>query len=190
LPDEGKTSTAIALARRGALLGDKVLLIDCDFRKPRASQQLGHPLTPGISEILAKEVTADEAVRRDEKRGFYFLTPGSINKDPLALLGSEGLRDLLKELKAKFDVVIFDSSPILAVAEVRILARIVDQTVVLVKWGETPRQTSMAAVKQLQDFKVRMAGIALTQVDLTKQSNYGYGEYGYYTSEMKGYYTN
>jgi capsular exopolysaccharide synthesis family protein len=189
LPKEGKTSIAISLARRAAYLGDKTLLIDGDFRHPHATRHLGLQLSPGLSELLANDTTLENALQKDDKSGAYVLSPGRGKEDPVALIGSEGFRVLLKSLKESFDLIIFDSSPILAVAEAQLLARVVDQTLVLVRWGKTPRQATMTAIKQLQEFGARVSGVALTQVNLNAQSYYGYGEYGYYTNQMKGYYT-
>ena len=114
---------------------------------------------------------------------------GKTKKDPIAILDSKDFRVLLDSLKQIFDLIIFDSSPILATAECQILARVVDQSLVLVRWGKTPKQVATKAVSQLQNFGVEVAGIAMTQVDVTRQSYYGYGEYGYYTNQMKDYYT-
>ncbi len=110
--------------------------------------------------------------------------------NPVALIGSEGFRSLLEELKQRFDLIILDSSPILAVAEPQILARTVDQTLVVVRWGKTPRKAAATAISQLQESGARVSGVTLNQVDVTKQRYYGYGEYGYYTNQMKGYYSN
>lgn len=189
MPKEGKTSTAIALARRAAKLGDKVLLIDADFRHPQATQVLGLKASPGIAELLAQEAQLEDVLQRDEDSGAFFLAAGKTKEDPVAFLGSERFRDLVKQFGNAFDFVLFDSSPVLAVTEPLILSRIVDQVVLLIRWGKTPRQSGLAAVKQLQDFGARVPGVALTRVDLTQQSYYGYGEYGYYTSKMKGYYS-
>ena len=188
MPKEGKTATAIALAKRAAYLGDKVLLIDSDFRRPQATQHLGMKSSPGIAELIAESVALDECLQRDEASGAYFLSGGKIDEDPVALIGSDKFRGMLDDLRNDFDLIILDSSPILAVAETQILSRTVDQTLVLVRWGKTPRQVALTALKQLQDYGGRLAGVALTQVDVTKQSYYGYGEYGYYSSKMKGYY--
>jgi len=188
LPKEGKTSTAIALARRAAFLGDKVLLIDGDFRHPLATRKLKLKQHPGIGDVISGEAQLEEVLQRDEASGLVFLSSGKTKEDPVAILGSERFRRFLDALKQTFDLVIFDSSPILAVAEPQILARMVDQSIVLVRWGKTPRQAAIAAVKQLQDFGAQVSGLAMTRVDVTQQSYYGYGEYGYYTGKMKGYY--
>jgi capsular exopolysaccharide synthesis family protein len=189
LPKEGKTSTAIALARRAAFLGDKVLLIDGDFRHPMATQKLKLKQHPGIGDVISGAVQLEEALQRDEASGLVFLSSGKTKDDPVAILGSERFRKFLDVLKETFDLIIFDSSPILAVAEPQILARMVDECLVLVRWGKTPRQAAIAGIKQLQDFGAQVAGLAMTQVDVTQQSYYGYGEYGYYTGKMKGYYS-
>ena len=190
MPKEGKTATSISLVRRAALLGDKALLIDCDFRNPRATQELGLKHSPGLFEVVAKTAKLDDALQSDEASGASILTCGRSETNPIALIGSERFRSLLEELKQRFDFIILDSSPILAVVEPQILARAVDQTVVIVQWGETPRKLAATAILQLQEYGARVSGAALTQVDITKQRYYGYGEYGYYTNQMKGYYSN
>ena len=189
MPKEGKTSTSISLVRRAASLGDKALLIDCDFRRPEATQELGLKHFPGLMEVVTKKAKLEEALQFDKASGAAVLSCGRIETNPIALIGSEGFRSLLEELKQQFDFIVLDSSPILAVVEPQILARAVDQTVVIVKWGKTPRKLAATAIAQLQEYGARISGTALTQVDVTKQSYYGYGEYGYYTTQMKGYYS-
>lgn len=189
LPKDGKTSTAISLARRATLLGDRTLLIDADFRHPQATRQLGLELSPGLAEIIESRAMLADAIQTDQLTNTSFLSCGRGKQDPVALLGSESFRDLLDTLKQHFDFIIIDSSPILAVTEPEILARTVDQCLVLVRWGKTPRQAAATAVKQLQDTGARVSGTALTRLDLSKKSYYGYGDYGYYTKQMKGYYS-
>jgi capsular exopolysaccharide synthesis family protein len=139
---------------------------------------------------VAGEAKLEDALQIDEASGAFVLSCGSGKMDPITLIGSEGFQTLLEELKRRFDIVVLDSSPILAVAEPQILARSVDQILVIVRWGKTPRKVVTTAISQLQESGVRVAGVALNQVDVTKQSYYGYGDYGYYTNQMKGYYSN
>ena len=188
MPKEGKTSTAIALARRAAVLGDEVLLIDGDFRQPNATRHLGLNSRPGLAEVVAGENTLEETLQRDEPSGAWFLAGGRLKEDPVALIGSEAFRQAIERLTERFDFIIFDTSPVLAVAEPQILSRVAGQCVMLVRWGKTARQVSLTAVKQLQDFGANVSGTVLTQVDLKQQSYYGYGEYGYYSAKMKDYY--
>jgi len=190
MPKEGKTSIATSLVRRAAFLGDKALLIDCDFRNPRVARELGLSHSPGLGEVVARKAKLEDALQSDEASGASVLSCGRSEMNPVALIGSEAFRSLLEELKQRFDLIILDSSPILAVAEPQILARTVDQTLVVVRWGKTPRKAVAAAISQLQESGARVSGVTLTQVDVTKQRYYGYGEYGYYTNQMKGYYSN
>lgn len=188
MPREGKTSTTISLARRAAFLGDKVLLIEGDFRHPQATRKLRMHQSPGIAEVLSGDAELSDALQCDEASGVKFLSSGNSDEDPVALIGAKKFRAVLEQLEAGFDLIIFDSSPILAVTEPEILSRSVDQTLILIRWGETPREAAQAAVKQLLDFGGYVAGVALTQVNLKRQSYYGYGEYGYYSGRMKNYY--
>lgn len=188
LPGEGKTSTAMALARRAARMGDNVLFIDCDFRNPEATRTYGFDDKKGLTEVIAGKLLLTEALQETPQKSLKFLSAGSMISDPTALLRSKAFSETVSALTTVFDLVILDSSPILAVADPQILSGLVDDVLVMVKWGSTPRKSAHVAVKQLQRFKVPITGLVLNQVDLKKQSYYGYGEYGYYANRMKGYY--
>ena len=189
LPKEGKTSTAASLARRAALFGDKALLLDCDFRKPRQHEELGLNFAPGLTQVLKGEISLEEALQEDVPTGLKFLSSGGLMKDPAALIRSEVFADFLTELKLRYDIVVIDSSPILAVVEPQILSGLVAPVILLVRWGKTPKKAASAAARQLQDLGIEIDGVVLSQIDLKKQGYYGYGEYGYYSSQMKGYYS-
>jgi capsular exopolysaccharide synthesis family protein len=189
LPQEGKTSTAAALARRAALFGEKTLLVDCDFRRPQAGSQLHLKSHKGIAEILAGKALLNEVVQQDEVDKLHFLSCGSNVKDAAVLMRSKAFARLFETLKQHYDFVVIDSSPVLAVVEPLLLAQMVDKCFLLVRWGETPRKAVLTALRQLQDFGIKVDAAIFTQVDTKKQSYYGYGEYGYYSSKMKGYYS-
>ena len=189
LPQEGKTSTAAALARRAALFGEKTLLIDCDFRRPQAGTQLNLKSHKGIAEVLAGKATLEEVLQHDEATSLQFLSCGSDVKDAAVLMRSQAFDQLIEDLKQRFDFVVVDSSPVLAVIDPLLMAQKVEKCFLLVRWGETPRKAAMAAVRQLRDFGVKIDAAVFTQVDVKKQSYYGYGEYGYYSHKMKGYYS-
>ena len=189
VPGEGKTSTTLALARRAAFLNQKVLIVDGDLRNPSAAKGLGLASTPGLSEVLAGESTLEEALQLDEPSGAAFLGTGTVKYDPVSLVQSRAMRKFMEEACQKFDLVIIDTSPVLAVTEPRILARMVDRNVFVVRWGKTPRPLALEALKQLMEFGVMIDGLVLSQIDVKQQSSYGYGEYGYYSSQMKGYYS-
>jgi len=189
LPKEGKTSTAAALARRAALFGERTLLIDCDFRRPQAGRQLNLTSHKGIAEILTGKATLEEVLQQDTEANLHFLSCGTEVKDAAVLLRSKAFASLLSDMKQRYDFVVVDSSPVLAVVDPLLVARQVDKCFLLVRWGETPRKAVVTAVKQMRDFGIRVEAAVFTQVDIQKQGYYSYGEYGYYSNKLKGYYS-
>lgn len=189
LAKEGKTSTAAALARRAALFGEKTLLIDCDCRRPQAGKQLHMTSQKGIAEVLTGKIAIEEVLQQDTEKNLHFLAFGSEIKDAAVLLRSKAFGRLIKDMKQRYEFVVIDSSPVLAVVDPLLVARHVDKCFLIVRWGETPRKAVVSAIKQLSDFGVRVEAAVFTQVDTKKQGYYGYGEYGYYSNKLKGYYS-
>ena len=189
LPQEGKTSTAAALARRAALFGEKTLLIDCDFRRPQAGSHLHMKSHKGIAEVLTGKAKLEEVLQQDEEKNLHFLSCGYEVKDAAVLMRSKAFGRLIEDLKRRYDFVVVDSSPVLAVIDPMLMARRVDKCFLLVRWGDTPRKAVKTAIQQLRDFGIKVEASVFTQVDTKKQSYYGYGEYGYYSNKLKGYYS-
>jgi Mrp family chromosome partitioning ATPase len=96
---------------------------------------------------------------------------------------------LLEELAARFDLVIFDSPPVMAAADARILAQKVDAVVMAVRWGATRRESVKLALRQLEADGARATGVVLTLVDARRHAQYSYGDSGAYTGELEKYYT-
>jgi capsular exopolysaccharide synthesis family protein len=180
LPGEGKSSLAVALARQAALssLNGKVILIDCDLRRPTISGMMGLRAELGLTELFAGEATFDEVVRTDPKTGLHVLpaTPGTPN--PPELLNSQHMRALLDKLSETYDLVVLDSPALDAVSDARVLAHLADATVFVVQWETTPRMTALGSLKQLVSAGAQIAGVVLHKVNLRKQPRYGYEELG------------
>lgn len=189
VPEEGKTSTAVALARLIARTGKKVILIDGDLRRPQVHRLLGIPGQPGLVEVLAGEVKLDAALTRDEEAGVYILPAGAKPSNPVDLFSSQHLKNLVGSLGNAADMVIIDSAPLAAVSDARILARLVDKTVFIVRWASTRREVVQLALRQLQDAGADLAGVVLSRVDVRKHAGYGYGDSGYYYGRSRKYYT-
>jgi Mrp family chromosome partitioning ATPase len=98
------------------------------------------------------------------------------------------MRGLLDQLQATYDVVILDSAPLLAVAETRILVRIADKTVFLVRWADTRRDTALRGLQYVAEAGSNVVGVMLTMVDLQKYAKHRYGEFGHYYRRIEGYY--
>ncbi len=181
VPREGKSVMCASLARLLANSGKRVLLIDCDWRRPSQHRIFGGKNRGGLASVLAGEAALKDVIQRDSASGADLLFAGAPGAESMHLLNSELMRRLLVELANAYDTVIIDTPPVLVGAEVLNLARIVDKTVFLVRWGQTPREVALDALKQLIDAQGRIAGVVLTQVNPDRYRYYSYGQidYGY-----------
>lgn len=189
LPSEGKTSLSISLARLVARSGTKrVLLVDCDLRRPLVHDHLGMDIAPGIVQLLAEDARLEDVLRRDEASGAYVLTAGGYSANPSDIITSDHFARLLTNLKEAFDLVVIDSSPVLAVSDSRILSRMVDKTVFVVRWADTRREVVRLGLKQVVEAGADIAGVVLSIVNVKKHARYGYGDSGYYHGRYRKYY--
>lgn len=189
LPGEGKTATASSLAVSAARAGQKVLLVDLDLRRPNVAREFGHHRPPGgVVEVITGAQSLDEALISNEATGIHILPVRSSPADTTALLTSERIRALLDELRQRYDFVVLDSPPLLAVTDARLLALHTDATVFVVRWERTKVDAAAAALKVLQDAGARIAGAVLTQVNLKKHSRFRYGDGVQYYASYSGYY--
>jgi succinoglycan biosynthesis transport protein ExoP len=188
LPDEGKTTSAIGLARVSAQAGAKVLLVDCDLRRRAVTRMLRLDPTKGLTEVLLGAATLEEAIVLDEVSGAYILpaTTDGMSKD---VFGTPAMDALLDRLRANFDLVVMDTPPVLAVADSRAIAAKSDAVVLLVRWRKTPLRAVSAALRLLQQSNAPVVGAALSRVDMKAQARHGYGDAAYYYGEYKKYYT-
>lgn len=189
VPQEGKTTLSLSLARASAMAGAKVLLVEADMRRPELSKAVGVEPSGVLKEVLAGSKRADEAIFKDPKTSAHLVFAGSGVASSAELLGSKRMAAFLQVARQRYDLVIVDTPPVLAVSDASAMAKSVDTTVFVVRWAETPRDTIKTALHQLELVGAAVAGIALTQVDPERQASYGYGEYGYYYSRYGEYYT-
>jgi len=189
LPGEGKTTTSIAMARTMALAGGRVVLVDCDLRQRGINRMLATESTVGLLEVLNGAATLDEALVHDTHSDAMVLPLARASHTPKDVFGTEAMRRLLTELRRRFDTVVIDTAPVLAVADTRVLASLADVVVLLVRWRKTARKAAEASLKLLTSVNAYVAGAAMSQVDLRAQARYGYGDPGYYYRSYKKYYT-
>ena len=177
MPQEGKTVFAISLARSVALTGSRCLLVDCDLRRPSVAAVLGIAAEPGLSlenlgavepgqELVPSGEGIDRLVRRDVGSQLDIITAADAPTDASVLVASERLRLIVTEARARYDLIIIDAPPVLAFVDARVLSRMADSTVMVVRWRKTPRALVLAAIKALRLYGARIAGTVLTQVDL------------------------
>lgn len=190
LPSEGKTSLALSLARLVARTGSKrVIILDGDLRRPMVHRHLGMDIGPGLVQLMAEEASLEDTLRRDEASGAYVLTAGGTPANPTDIITSDHFAQLLNSLKTTFDLIVIDSSPVLAVSDSRILSRMADKTIFAVRWAETRREVVRLGLKQILEAGGDLAGVVLSMVNVKKHARYGYSDSGYYHGRYRKYYT-
>jgi polysaccharide biosynthesis transport protein len=190
VPLEGKSAIASSLARQSARSGLKVILIDADMRRPRLHEVLGMANQNGLSEVLTGRVSPEIAIKHDEKSGLDFLPAGVGVVSPPDLFRSSTMRILLEEMAAYYDLVIIDTPPVAAVSDSLTLSGIVDKSLYVIRWEQTPRNVALAGLRQMFEAGADIAGIVLSRVDLKKHAKYGYADSGYYRGSYSKYYVN
>lgn len=174
-PGEGKTTTATNLAVVAARAGQRVVLVDCDLRKPRVHEFFGLPNDVGFTTVLLGETSLDVAAHRPvDEPGLVVIPSGPVPPDPSELLAGKRARSLLSSLAAQADLVIIDSPPVLAVTDPRILAGIVDGMILVASVGRTDRNHVAQAVEQLRLVDAPLLGTVLNRQEASA-SPYGYG---------------
>lgn len=184
-PSEGKSTTAIALAITMAQAGNRVLLVDTDLRRPRLHKTFGVKGESGLTNVLLKEATLEEAIKATDVVGLDVLPCGALPPNPAELLHGERFHEVKKEIENRYDRVIYDSPPVNAVTDSLILSQDVDGTVVVVKASATSKEFVRRAVRQLLDVKANVLGIVLNDLDFDN-ANYRYYNYYYYSRYSYG----
>ncbi len=183
LPQEGKTTTCINLAITMAQQGIRVILLDCDFRRPMLHKYFksqDHNNNHGLSDVLINRLKLKEAIEQHPSdHPFDFVTSGTIPSNPSELLGSVRMQNLLDELKNNYDFILIDAPPALGVSDARILGKVSDGILVVVMAGKTNRDAALEVKDELERAGEKIVGFVLNGVDLTQQY-YRHRYYYYY----------
>ena len=182
-PSEGKSTTALALARDLAQLGRRVLLIDGDLRNPSLHKQLGLRSEIGLSNLLAGASGLSDAVQETQHERLHVMLAGPLPPNPAELLSGSKLLSLLTVATERYDQIIIDGPPVLGLADAPILANAVEGTLLVVTSAKTRISTAQAGLKRLLSARARVIGALLTKYD-AKTAGYGYG----YAYHYDGYY--
>jgi len=164
LPNEGKTTVSMCLARVAAMSGQKVCVVDCDLRMQSINDVIDIETDVGILQVLAGEAPWRSAIVRDPNSDAHVLPVATAGFTPRDVFGSDAMSKLIADLREAYDLVILDCAPILAVAETRILVAQADTTVLVARLGKTPVGAMRAAVHQTTTAGGRVLGIALNCV--------------------------
>ncbi|WP_336979186.1 GumC family protein [Brevundimonas nasdae] len=188
LPGEGKTTTAVCLARVAARSGGRVLLIDGDPRRRGVTRMLGLNPDHGLAEVLHGAAAWRNVLVLDPASGAQVLPLSGSGLSADDLFGAPPMTALLDDLRQAFDLIVIDTAPVLVLADARILAAKADTVVLLARWRKTPARAVSAAIRILGQSGVRLSGVTLSQVDVRAQAGLGYGQADYDYRAYRKYY--
>jgi capsular exopolysaccharide synthesis family protein len=177
VPGEGKSSTTCNMAESLASSGDRVLLIEGDLRRPRATEYLGLENAVGVTTVLVGRVRFEAALQRAGD-GFDFMASGRVPPNPAELLQSTAMLAVLREARALYDVVLIDAPPLLPVTDAAVLTAESDGALLVVRHNSTTRDQVANALARLESVGARLLGSIVTMSPRSKRASSGYG-YGY-----------
>ncbi len=171
---EGKSTTLFNLAYVCAMMGDKVLIVDSDMRRPVQHTILGMSNRFGLTNVLMRDVPIEETIKTTTQPNLHFLPSGRLPRTSVGLLDTQRVRDLIKNLKARYDYVFFDSPPIMGVSDSSIIASEVDGVLLVVQYRKYPRVMSSRAKKLIENVGGNIVGVVLNNINILRDDYYYY----------------
>ena len=176
LPNEGKSTIASNFAHLLAQAGRRVILIDCDLRKPSLSQQFAPNAAGGLIQVIAGKIDLADAVWTEPSSGLTFLPAPAASASKLLhtdeILGSNAMKKLIDGLCETFDYVVVDLSPLLPVIDARATSNFIDSYVYVVEWGQTNRDIVERLLAETPEIHDRLLGVILNRADMRKMARY------------------
>ncbi|HEY0776537.1 MAG TPA: polysaccharide biosynthesis tyrosine autokinase [Gemmatirosa sp.] len=176
---DGKTTTAVNLSVAFAQQGLRVLLIDCDLRRPALAAALGVQADPGVTDLLLGRAELPAGIYATRVPRLDLLPCGTARGDAAELLGSPQMRGLVDRVAAEYDLVVMDTPPVLAASDAVVLAARADGVLLVLRAGETDRGAAQFALQQLTGVRARVVGGVLNDPDAKLARYGGYAAYGY-----------
>lgn len=173
-PGEGKSMTAANLAIVYAQQGKQILLIDADLRKPTAHYTFRLDNLRGLSNILVNDLKLESAITKSDVENLDIITSGPIPPNPAELLGSGRMKTFIENIKETYDMMIFDTPPVLAVTDAQILANLVDGSILVVRSKQTEYEEAIRAKEALEPARGKLLGAVLNDRDKSGAMNYYY----------------
>ncbi|WP_062237228.1 CpsD/CapB family tyrosine-protein kinase [Fictibacillus sp. FJAT-27399] len=170
---EGKSTTVANLAVVLAQQGKRVLLVDGDLRKPTVHYTFRVSNIQGMTSVLTKQLTFEDAVQKTNVEHLYVLPSGPIPPNPSELLNSKAMEALVEDANSKYDYVLFDSPPVLAVTDAQILSNRCDGVVLVASSGRTEKEEALKAKELLENANAKILGVVLNGKE-TNDRNYSY----------------
>lgn len=177
-PGEGKSTTAANLAVAYAQAGKKVLIIDCDLRKPTMHHIFNLSNRIGFTNLMMHKFSMHETIRDTSIMNLSVITSGPIPPNPSEMLGSNRMNELLEELKQHYDILIIDTPPALAVTDAQIVSTKVDGVVLVINSGEVKQELALKVKMNMQHVGARILGVVLNNMSRDNEDSYYYYYYG------------
>ena len=181
-PGEGKSTTLNNLAYTFAKGGYTTLLVDADLRRPSQHRIFGVENTIGLSDYLTKDIELEDVVQDTPLNNLYFMPSGLLPSDAVGILNSQRMLDMIQDAKNRFDVVFFDSPPILGVSDASVLSSEVDLTIIVVQHRRFPKSMIQRVKMAIDNVGGKTLGVVLNNVDIRHGQSYEYytSYYNYY----------
>ncbi len=185
---EGKSTTLINLAYTFAKGGYTTLVIDADLRRPSQHRLFGIENETGLSDYLTTEIDLEEVVHLTKVDNLYLMTSGQLPNDAVGILNSQRMVELIEEVKGRFDIIFFDSPPILGVSDASVLSSAMDLTIIVVQHRRFPRAMLQRVKQAVNNVGGTILGVVLNNVDVRHDQHYEYytSYYNYYHKTGKG----
>jgi len=180
-PEVGKTFVSANLAAIVAQSGQRVLLIDADMRKGYLHKMLGKTVEEGLSDLLAKRCDLQEAIHPTAVERFDFIGRGQIPPNPSELLMHPNFAALLAEVSERYDLVIIDTPPLLAVTDAAIVGRQAGTSLMVTRFGVNSAKEIELTLRRFHQNGIELKGAIFNGVEKRRSASYGYGDYGYYS---------
>lgn len=179
---EGKSTTLINLAYTFAKGGYTTLVVDADLRRPSVHRMFGIENESGLSDYLTTEIDLEEVVHLTKVDNLYLMSSGQMPTDAVGVLNSQRMVELIEEVKGRFDIIFFDSPPILGVSDASVLSSAMDLTIIVVQHRRFPRAMLQRVKQAITNVGGNILGVVLNNVDVRHDQHYEYytSYYNYY----------
>lgn len=176
---EGKSTTVFNLATVFAQNGQRVLVVDSDLRRPSLHKFLKVSNSVGLTNYLLKQMTLEQVIQTSKMPTLDFLPSGKLPSSSMGILNSTRMREFIKEVRQRYDVVFFDSPPIMGVSDASVLASEVDMTLLVVQYRKYPQLMTLRAKQMVEKVGGHLMGVVLNNINISQDSYYYYYS-GYY----------
>ena len=189
-PEDGKTTVTVNLALMFALSDAKVVLVDADIRKGRVAKYFKRKSSPGLSDCLSGQNTLDEVIHQSHlNENLSYITCGTHSPKPYELLESNEMKELIQELRRRYDFVIIDTPPVLLISDALALATVTDGTALVCRHNVSYISDISRALNSLEFAKANILGVIVNDYKAPAVGKFygGYKKYYYYNSYGYGY---